>query len=41
MRPEAGALMQAQLPAVAAVQAMLEERTGLRLPEVEALLQAG
>ncbi len=41
MRPEAGALMQAQLPAVAAVHDMLEERTGLRLPEVEALLRKG
>jgi aminoglycoside phosphotransferase (APT) family kinase protein len=39
MRPEAAALMRAQLPAVAAVGEMLYQRTGLRVPEVEALLR--
>jgi aminoglycoside phosphotransferase (APT) family kinase protein len=38
MRPEAVALMRAQLPAVARVAQRLETLTGRRLPEVEALL---
>ena len=41
MRPEAAALMRAQLPAVAVVAQMLRARTGLRVPEAEALLEDG
>jgi aminoglycoside phosphotransferase (APT) family kinase protein len=39
MRPEAVALMRAQLPSLAAVAEMLFQRTGLRVPEVEGLLR--
>jgi aminoglycoside phosphotransferase (APT) family kinase protein len=38
MRPEAVELMRAQLPVVSAVGDILYRRTGLRVPEVEALL---
>lgn len=41
MRPAARALMQAQLPAMAAAAEMLQARTGLRIPEAEAVLQGG
>jgi aminoglycoside phosphotransferase (APT) family kinase protein len=39
MRPEARALMEAQLPAIQKVYAMLQGHTGLRVPEVEQLLR--
>ncbi|MEP7359632.1 MAG: phosphotransferase family protein [Anaerolineales bacterium] len=38
MRPEAVALMRAQLPQFSVVAGMLQTRTGLRVPEVDALL---
>jgi aminoglycoside phosphotransferase (APT) family kinase protein len=38
MRPEAAALMQAQRPALAEVHRLLRERSGLRVPEVERVL---